>query len=78
MILRRLIFSAIRYAARNPEVQRQASKLANNAVEKARPALMKASRKAGQISQTASNEVSEGLKKFKSEVNSRPKKKKND
>ena len=76
MILRRLIFSAIRYAARNPEVRRQAGKLADKAVEKARPALMKVSRKAGQISQTASDEVSEGLKKFKSEVSSRPRKKK--
>ena len=76
MILKRLIFSAIRYAARNPEIQRQAGKLADKAVKKARPALMKASRKAGQISQTASNEVSLGLKKFKSEVSSRPRKNK--
>lgn len=76
MILRRFIFSAIRYAARNPEVQRQAGKLAGKAVEKVRPALMKASRKAGQISQTASDEISEGLKKFKSEVSSGSRKKK--
>ena len=76
MIMRRLIFSAIRFAVRNPEVQRQAGKLADKAVEKARPALLKASRKAGQISQIASDEVSEGMKKFKSEVSSLPRKKK--
>ena len=76
MFLRRLIFSAIRYAAGNPEVQRQVGKLADKAVQKARPTLMKASRKVGQISQTASDEVSKGLKKFESEVSSRPRKKK--
>ena len=74
MILRRLLFSAIRYAARNPEVRRQASKLADQAVEKARPALMKASRKAGKLTQSASDEVSEGVKKFKAESQRRPKK----
>jgi hypothetical protein len=74
MILRRLLFSAIRYAARNPEVRRQASKLADRAVEKARPGLMKASWKAGQFTQIASDELSEGVKKFKAETRRRPKK----
>jgi hypothetical protein len=74
MILRRLLFSAIRYAARNPEVRRQGSKLADRAVEKARPGLMKASRKAGQFTQIASDELSEGVKKFKVESRRRPKK----
>ena len=74
MILRRLLFSAIRYAARNPEVRRQGSKLADQAVEKARHGLMKASRKAGQFTQIASDELSEGVKKFKVESRRRPKK----
>ena len=74
MILRRLLFSAIRYAAGNPGVRRQASKLADQAVEKARPSLMKASWKAGQFTQIASDELSEGVKKFKVESRRRPKK----
>ena len=74
MILRRLLFSAIRYAARNPEIRRQGSKLADRALEKARPRLMKASWKAGRFSQIASDELSEGIKKFKAESRRRPKK----
>ena len=74
MILRRLLFSAIRYAARNPEVRRQASKLADQAVEKARPGLMKASWNAGRFTQIASDELSEGVKKFKAESRRRLKK----
>lgn len=65
MLLRRLIFSALKMAAQNPAVQKQASELAQNAADKARPALLKASRKAGEFVRASSDELSEGVKKFK-------------
>ncbi len=65
MILRRLIFSALKMAAQNPAVQKQAADLAQNAADKARPALLKASRKAGEMVKATSDEISDGVKKFK-------------
>lgn len=65
MIFRRLIFSALKMAAQNPAVQKQAAEIAQSAATKARPALLKASRKAGEMVRTTSDELSEGVKKFK-------------
>ena len=48
MILRRLVFAALRTAASNPEVRRQAAKLAERGLQSAKPGLLTASRKAGQ------------------------------
>ena len=65
MILRKLLFAALRSAASNPEVRRQASKLAQRGLQTAKPSLMQASRKAGQAVRLASDELSEGFRKFK-------------
>ena len=65
MIFRRLVFAALRTAASNPEVRRQAAKIAERGLQSARPGLMKASRKAGEAVKAASDELSEGVRKFK-------------
>ena len=65
MIVRKLLFTALRMAARNPAVRRQAVKAADKAVEAARPSLLKASRRAGEAVRSASGELKEGVKKFK-------------
>ena len=65
MILRRLVFAALRTAASNPEVRRQATKLAERGLQSAKPGLLTASRKAGQAVRAASDELSDGVRKFK-------------
>lgn len=65
MILRRLVFAALRTAASNPEVRRQAAKLAERGLQSAKPGLLTASRKAGQAVRAASDELSDGVRKFK-------------
>lgn len=65
MILRRLVFAALRTAASNPEVRRQATKLAERGLHSAKPGLLNVSRKAGQAVRAASDELSEGARKFK-------------
>ena len=65
MIIRKLLFTALRMAAQNPSVRRQAVKAADKAVEAARPSLLKASRRAGEAVRSASDELKEGVKKFK-------------
>ena len=65
MIVRKLLFTALRMAAQNPAVRRQAVKAADKAVEAARPGLLKASRRAGEAVRSASDELKEGVKKFK-------------
>ena len=67
MILRRLVFAALRTAASNPEVRRQAAKLAERGLQSAKPGLLTASRKAGQAVRAASDELSDGVRKFKAE-----------
>ena len=65
MILRKLVFAALRTAAGNPKVQKQASKLAQRGLQAAKPSLMQASRRAGQAVRSASDELSAGVRKFK-------------
>ena len=65
MILRRLIFSAVKMAASNPAVQKQAAEMAQKAVTQARPNLLKASRKAGEFVKATSDELADGVQKFK-------------
>ena len=65
MILRRLLFSAVKMAASNPAVQKQAAELTQKAVTKARPGLLKASRRAGELVRTTSDELADGVKQFK-------------
>ena len=65
MILRRLLFSAVKMAASNPAVQKQVAELTRKAVTKARPGLLKASRRAGELVRTTSDELADGVKQFK-------------
>ena len=65
MILRRLLFSAVKMAASNPAVQKRATELTRKAVTKARPGLLKASRRAGELVRTTSDELADGVKQFK-------------
>ncbi len=65
MVLRKLVFAALRMAASNPEVRKQVSKLAERGLQSAKPSLMQASRRAGQAVRSASEELSAGVRKFK-------------
>ena len=65
VIVRKLLFTALRMAAQNPVVRRQALKAADKAVEAVRPGLLKASRRAGEVVRSASDELKGGAKKIK-------------
>lgn len=67
MVLRNLLFSALKMAARNPVVQKQAAKAAETALNASKPSIMSASRKAGEMVQAGVNELQQGVKKFKAE-----------
>lgn len=69
MIVRKILFTALRMAANNPKIRQQAAKAADKAVEAARPGLLQASRRAGEAVRSASDELTEGVKKFKAGVN---------
>ena len=53
MFIRRLVINALIAAARNPTVQKKAGEAASKAAEQARPDLMKASRRAGELTRKA-------------------------
>ena len=53
MFIRRLVINALFAAARNPAVQKKAGEAASKAVEQARPNLMRASRRAGELTRKA-------------------------
>jgi len=53
MLLRRIIFGALMHAARNPAVQKKAGEAAGKALNAARPGLMRASRRAGELTRKA-------------------------
>ncbi len=65
MFLRKLVFAALRAAASNPQVRKQAYKLTEHGLQAAKPSLLQASRKAGQAVSSASDELSAGVRKFK-------------
>ena len=49
MLFRRILISSLIRVARNPVVQKKAGEVAGKAITAARPGLLKASRKAGEI-----------------------------
>jgi len=53
MLLRRFVFGVFMRAAQNPAVQKKAGELANKALRQARPSLLRASRKAGELTRKA-------------------------
>ncbi len=57
MLIRRIVIGALMRAARNPEVQRKAGEAAGKALEKARPSLLRASRRAGELTRMAKNTI---------------------
>ena len=57
MFIRRLVINALLAAARNPAVQKKAGEAAGKAVEQARPNLMKASRRAGELTRKAQDKL---------------------
>ena len=56
-MLRQLILSLALRAARNPVVQAKAGEMAGKAAQKAKPALLKGARRAGELTKAASDEI---------------------
>ena len=56
-MLRQLIISLALRAARHPAVQAKAGQMAGKAAEKAKPALLKGARRAGELTKAASDEI---------------------
>ena len=61
MLFRRLIVRALMTAARNPHVQRKAGEVAGKAMQQARPGLMKASHRAGELTRKASDKLQDTI-----------------
>ena len=59
--------TALGYAARNPSIQKQAKKIATKAALKAKPALLKGSRVAGEKYRDLKQEVKKNVEEFKKE-----------
>ena len=57
MLLRRIIFGVLMQAARNPTVQKKAGEVADKALEAAKPGLLRASRRAGELTRQAKDKV---------------------
>lgn len=65
-MIRRLLIGLAMRAAQNPKVQAQAGRLAGQAADKAKPALMKGARRAGELTKAASEEIAYQVKKGRS------------
>ena len=59
MFIRRLVINALIAAARNPTVQKKVGEAAGKAFDQARPNLMKASRRAGELTRKARNKIND-------------------
>jgi len=59
MFIRRLVMNALLMAARNPAVQKKAGEAAGKALQQARPNLMKASLRAGQLTRKARDKIAD-------------------
>lgn len=59
MFIRRLVVNTLLMVARNPAVQKKAGEAAGKALEQARPNLMKASRRAGQLTRKARDKIND-------------------
>ncbi len=57
MLLRRIIFGALMHAARNPAVQKKAGEAAGKALKAAKPSLLRASRRAGELTRKVKDKV---------------------
>ena len=61
MLFRRILMTALMTAARNPAVQKKAGEVAGKALNAARPGLLVASRKAGEVTQKISKNIKKNL-----------------
>ena len=59
MLFRRILMTVLMTAARNPDIQKKAGEVAGKALNSARPSLLAASRKAGEITR----KISKNMKK---------------
>ena len=59
MLFRRILMTALITAVRNPAVQKKAGEAAGKALNAARPGLLAASRKAGEITRRISKNIKE-------------------
>ena len=57
MLFRRFIFGMIMRAAQNPAVQKKAGDVAGKALRQARPSLLRASRRAGELTRKAKQKM---------------------
>ena len=57
MLFRRILMTALMAAARNPTVQKKAGEAAGKALNVARPGLLTASRKAGEMTRKLSKNI---------------------
>ena len=57
MLIRRLLIGAIMRAAQNPAVQRKAGEIAGKALDKARPSMLRASQRAGELTREVANKI---------------------
>ena len=57
MLFRRFVFGVLMRAAQNPAVQKKAGELAGNALRQARPSLLRASRRAGELMRKAKQKM---------------------
>ena len=62
-MIRRLLFGLAMRAVQNPKVQAEAGRLAQKAAVKAKPALLKGARRAGELTKNASDEIAHQLNK---------------
>ena len=65
MIFKKLVITALSYVARNPKIQQHAMKVATEAAVKAKPALLKGSRIAGEKYRNIKKEIKKGTEDFK-------------
>ena len=56
-MIRRLLLGLAWRAAQNPKLQQKAVQIADKAVTKARPTLLKGARRAGELTKAASDEI---------------------
>ena len=57
MLFRRFIFGVLMRAAQNPAVQKKAGEVAGKALKQARPSLLRASRRAGELTRKAKQKM---------------------
>ena len=57
MLFRRVLMAVLMTAARNPAVQKKAAEAAGKALKAARPGLLAASRKAGEMTRKISKKI---------------------